>query len=78
MKKAIALTLTVLLVLSVLTPGVTLAETTYVNVSSGGIPPIVKCEWEQLPEAPYDDDPYTDGLQVLPPFKACAKKIQVK
>jgi hypothetical protein len=43
----------------------------YENVYSG---PIVKCEWEQLPEELYDDDAYTDGLQVLPPLNAGAKR----
>jgi hypothetical protein len=36
--------------------------------------PIVKCKWEQLPEEPYDDDPKTEGLQVLPPLSAGAKR----
>jgi hypothetical protein len=81
MKKILALTLTVLLVLSVLTPAVALAEGTSVNVTSDGIPPVVKCKWEQQPaniEPTLEDgDPShaIPGFQILPPLQACTTKI---
>ena len=84
MKKILALTLTVLLVLSVLTPAVTLAAEsagTAVNVTSTGIPPVVKCKWEQQPaniEPTLEDgDPShaVPGFQILQPVQACTTKI---
>jgi len=84
MKKILALTLTVLLVLSVLTPAVTLAAEsagTAVNVTSTGIPPVVKCKWEQQPaniEPTLEDgDPShaVPGFQILPPVQACTTKV---
>jgi hypothetical protein len=74
MKKLIVLTLTVIMVLSLVAPSIALAGTTSVNIESGDELPIVKCKWEQLPCAPYDDDVYTPGLQVDPPLVAGAKR----
>jgi surface glycoprotein (TIGR04207 family) len=74
MKKLIVLTLTVIMVLSLVAPSIALAGTTSVEIASGDELPIVKCKWEQLPCAPYDDDAYTPGLQVLPPLKAGAMR----
>jgi hypothetical protein len=79
MKKIIVLTLTVLMVLSLVAPGIALAETTEVNVAEGGgQSPIVKCKWESEPDDPnYESgDPthQTDGFQILPPLAACTTK----
>jgi len=80
-KKILALTLTVLLVLAVLAPTAALAETTSVNVAlGGGELPIVKCKWEQQPVdvCPNleDGDPThaEAGFQILPPLEAGATK----
>jgi hypothetical protein len=80
-KKILALTLTVLLVLAVLAPTAALAETTQVNVATGGGEiPVVKCKWEQQPIAiepsMEDGDPthLTPGFQMYPPLQACTTK----
>jgi len=84
-KKILALTLTVLLVIAVLAPTAALAQeipgTTAVNVAEGGgTPPVVMCKWEQQPLAVnpnYEDsDPAHSipGFQLLPPLAACATK----
>jgi hypothetical protein len=84
MKKLIVLTLTVLMVLSLVAPGIALAEQipgdTSVNVASGGGEyPVVKCKWESEPDDPnYESgDPLhlTAGTQINPPLEACAKKM---
>lgn len=78
MKKIIALTLTVLLVLSVVAPAVALAEGTSVDVVSGANPPIVKCKWEEEPGCPNyesgDPSHLTPGFQINPPLQACTTK----
>jgi hypothetical protein len=84
MKKIIVLTLTVLMVLSLVAPGIAQAQEpipgdTSVNVATGGGEyPVVKCKWESEPNDPnYESgDPthITDGFQILPPLEACTTK----
>jgi hypothetical protein len=83
MKKIIVLTLTVLMVLSLVAPGITLAAEipgdTSVNVATGGGEyPVVKAKWEVEPNDPnYESgDPahLTPGTQINPPLEACTTK----
>ncbi|MFC1947286.1 hypothetical protein ACFLXY_05115, partial [Chloroflexota bacterium] len=83
MKKILAVTITVLLVLSVLTPGLALADIgggTSVNVTNTGNLPDVKVKWEQQPAtiepSLEDGDPshQVPGFQILPPVQACTTK----
>jgi hypothetical protein len=78
MKKLIVLTLTVIMVLSLVAPGIALADSipgdTSVEINVGENVPIVKAKWEQLKCDPYDDDPTTPGLQVYPPLVAGAMR----
>ena len=82
MKKLIVLTLTVLMVLSLVAPGIALASetgSTSVNVATGGGEyPVVKCKWEIEPNDPnYESgDPahLTPGTQINPPLAACTTK----
>ena len=73
MKKLIVLTLTVLMVLSLVAPGIALAGTTSVQINAGQNYAIVKCKWEVVADT-YDDDPIQAGLQVNPPRVAGAKR----
>jgi hypothetical protein len=80
-KKILALTLTVLLVLAVLAPTAALADTTGstgVQVATGGgATPTVMCKWEQQPIEDLEDaDPthIDPGFQITPPMVKCMTK----